>query len=102
MTQAEIEAELISQRQQLLQMQQQLKRRKKDRRRLAQIIGGMGVLFAATSIIIALVDLFVGNAHHPPASFSSELFFTALPLIFLAIALADGQSPWATERSDGP
>jgi hypothetical protein len=29
MTQAEIEAELISQRQQLLQMQQQLKRRKK-------------------------------------------------------------------------
>jgi hypothetical protein len=82
MTQAEIEAELTSQRQQLLQMQQQLQKSKENRRRFAQIVGGVGLLFMATAIIMEGV-----MAHPGPAPFISVLILTSITLIFIASAI---------------
>jgi Flp pilus assembly protein TadB len=83
MTQAEIEAELISQREQLLRMQQQ----KKDGRRLAQVFGGVALLFIVTGIVMALVSA------HTPAPLFAVLLFTAFLLVFIVAALGTITSP---------
>ena len=83
MTQAEIEAELKSQRQQLLQMQQRLEESKKDKRRFAQIIGVLGLVFMAAGIITALV-----MTHLVPAPAAAVFGLTGITLILLAAGLA--------------
>jgi Flp pilus assembly protein TadB len=89
MTQAEIEAELVSQRQQHMQMQQQQERRKENRRRLAKIVAGMAILYAAAGLFFSLINLLAGSAQSAPAPLSGLFIATSLPLIFLAIALRD-------------
>ena len=89
MTQAEIEAELVSQRHQLLRMQQQHESREKDRRRLAKIVGGMAILYAAAGMMFSLASLLVGNAQQFPAPLSGMFIAASLPLVFLAIALRE-------------
>src|ERR1700719_2895271 len=85
MTQAEIEAELASQRQQLLQMQRQQESRENDRRRLAKVVAGMAILYAATGMVFSLISLLSGSEHSAPAPLSGMFIATSLPLVFLAI-----------------
>jgi hypothetical protein len=81
MTQTEIEAELVSLRQQLSQMQQQQENRKQDRRRLANVSVGVAILCLAAGTLMGLVGL----AH--PAPDYSPLFLTCFPLVFLSLGL---------------
>ena len=92
MTQAEIEAELVSHRQQLLQIRQQRESRRKDRRRLAKVVAGMAILYAATGMIFSLIGLLAGSGHPVPAPLSGLFIATSLPLVFLAIALRETQA----------
>lgn len=80
MTQAEIEAELLSQRQQLLQIAARTEKREQDKRRLANAVTGMAIAFLAVAVIIEL-------AGTPARAQALPLFFTIIPLSFLAIAL---------------
>ena len=90
MTQEEIESELVSHRQQLLQIQQQQENRKRARGRLAKIVAGMAILYAATGMVFSLVSLLAAGTHAVPAPLSGMLIATSLPMVFLAIALREG------------
>ena len=86
MTQEEIESELVSHRQQLLQIQQQQENRKRARGRLAKIVAGMAILYAATGMVFSLVSLLAASApryrlrRHDISGTPSLRCFTAIRL----------------------
>jgi len=81
MTQAEIEAELLSQRQQLLQIAAGQEKREQDRRRFANVVTGIAIACFAVALIMGLVSRVA------PAQAWSVFLLTSITLSFLAAAL---------------